>query len=190
VTLFALEVLEANMQSRDEVDLTYHAVGEFVVVFQWVEHLYRQIGWRILDPEQREWPPMALRRENNHDLINKVTELFSELTRCFEFPNGAEKAREMESLRASFHELRRYRNRILHSTFVELKAGEDLHGYVRAGLQVGVDSESGELIYDHEPFTARSVHDKLVEYGRHMVQLNFLHVQLIHWMPFDRHGRH
>jgi hypothetical protein len=177
------------MRQRDEVDLTYQAIGEFVVVFQWVEHLYRQIGWRILDPEQGQWPPMALRSENNRDLINRVTDLFIELTRSYAFPNGAEKAQEMESLRAPFHELRRYRNRVLHSTFVELKAGGDLHGYVRAGLQIGVDPESGELIYDREPFTAQSVHDKLSEYGQHMMQLNFLHVQLIHWMPFERHGR-
>jgi len=175
------------MEEQATVADTYKAIGEFVIVFQWVEHLYRQIGWRILDPEQKQWPPMAFRRESNHDLINKVTDLFIDLTKRYAFPNGEEKAREMESLRAPFHELRRYRNRVLHSSYVELKAGGEVLGYLRANPEIGVDPETGELIYDQEEFTGQLVHDKLREFGEHMMSLNFLHVQLIHWLPFERH---
>jgi hypothetical protein len=57
------------------VETTYQALGEFVIVFQWVENLYRQIGWFILDPERKQWPPMQLRQETNHQLINMVTDL-------------------------------------------------------------------------------------------------------------------
>ena len=41
------------------VDLAYKSLGEFVVVFQWRESKYREIGWFILDPERKDWPPMS-----------------------------------------------------------------------------------------------------------------------------------
>jgi hypothetical protein len=85
---------------------TYQAIGEFVIVFQWVENLYRQIGWFILDPERKQWPPMQLRVETNYKLINTVTDLFVDLTKLHAFPNGAEKAGEMQVLKTRFHDLR------------------------------------------------------------------------------------
>ena len=45
------------MEYPQHVALAYQGIGEFVVAFQWVEDLYRQIGWLILDPERRAWPP-------------------------------------------------------------------------------------------------------------------------------------
>ena len=168
---------------------TYQALGEFVVVFQWVENLYRQIGWFILDPERKQWPPMQLRKEKNHELINKVTELFVELTKQYSFPNGHEKAQQMLELKARFHELRGYRNRLLHSTYVELKAGGEVQGYVRSNPEIGVDPDSGDLIYDQEEVSAAVIHGKLREYGEDMMRLNLNHVQLIHWHPFTQHGQ-
>lgn len=47
------------MNSAFSVETAYKAIGEFVVVFQWAESKYREIGWFILDPEQIEWPPHA-----------------------------------------------------------------------------------------------------------------------------------
>lgn len=37
-----------------DIDLAYMAIGKLVVVFQWVENKYREIGWLILDPERKE----------------------------------------------------------------------------------------------------------------------------------------
>lgn len=59
-----------------DIDLAYMAIGKLVVVFQWVENKYREIGWLILDPERKEWPPQAPRKENAHELMRKVTKLF------------------------------------------------------------------------------------------------------------------
>ncbi len=175
------------MESSEDISKTYQAIGQLVMAFQWVEQIYRQIGWRILDPEQKEWPPKELRKESNSDLINKVTDLFVRLTKQYVFPNGTEKAAEMEVLRESFHQLRKYRNSVLHSTFFELKAGGEVLGYLRSNPKVGVDTETGELIYDQEEFTAQSVHNKLSEFAIQMLTLNLIHTQLIHWMPFERH---
>jgi hypothetical protein len=177
------------MSSEVRIDATYKALGEFVIIFQWVENLYRQIGWFILDPERKQWPPRLLRTETNHALINKVTDLFVELTKSYAFENGAEKAKDMQELRAHFHGLRQYRNRLLHSTYIELKAGGEVHGYIRSNPEIGVDAETGELILDQEDFSAETIYAKIREYGEYMIRLNFIHAQLIHWSPFERHGR-
>jgi len=177
------------MVTEDKVAATHKALGEFVVIFQWVENLYRQIGWFILDPERKHWPPMQLRRETNCQLVDKVTDMFVDLTHTYAFANGDEKARDILELRDHFHELRRYRNRLLHSTYVELKGGGEVHGYLRSNPEVGVDSETGELVFDQEDFTAEVIYAKIREYSDYMLRLNLLHVQLIHWAPFGRHGR-
>jgi hypothetical protein len=177
------------MSAETTIDETHKALGEFVIVFQWVEDLYRQIGWFILDPERKAWPPKQLRTEKNHELIDKVTKLFVELTKTYTFANGAEKAKDMEELRGHFHALRKYRNRLLHATYIELKAGGEVHGYIRSNPEVGVDAETGELIVDQEDFSAEVIYAKMREYGDLMLRLNIIHVQLIHWYPFARHGR-
>ena len=176
------------MSANDAVEESYKALGEFVIVFQWVENVYRQMGWFIINPERTEWPPMELRKETNYALINKVTKMFIDLTTRYSLPGGAEKAKEMQELRDTFHELRKYRNCLLHSAFVELKAGDDIHGYLRSNPDVGVDPESGELIYDQEEFTADLIYSKLREYGDSMFRLNVNYVQILHWYPFSRHG--
>lgn len=177
------------MAVRDEIAATHQALGEFVIVFQWVENLYRQIGWFILDPTRSDWPPMQLRRESNHDLINKVTALYVGLTERYAFPNGDEKAQDMLELREHFHALRKYRNRLLHSTYIELKAGGEVHGYIRSNPEIGVDPDSGELIKDQEDFSAQVIYNKIREYGDYIFRLNINHVQLLHWHPFSRYER-
>ena len=68
-----------NPFNMDKIDRAYKSIGEFVVVFQWIENTYREIGWLILDPHRKTWPPEAFRTESNRDLLNKVTDLFCEL---------------------------------------------------------------------------------------------------------------
>lgn len=88
--------------SRDIED-AYHAIGEFIVFFQSVEDLYRQIGWFILDPEKTAWPPREFRSESNSQLVDKVTDLFVGLTEKYEFPNGPQKANDARNIRIIFH---------------------------------------------------------------------------------------
>lgn len=178
------------MNSVDRVANAHEALGRFVVIFQWIENQYRQIGWFILDPERKNWPPTSLRRESNHQLLEKVTDSFVQLTQTYALPGGDEKAEEILNLKPHFHELRRYRNRLMHSTYVELKAGGEVHGYLRSNPEVGVDPDTGELIYDQEDFSADVIDAKVREYGDRIFRLNLLYTQLIHWAPFERQGLH
>ena len=61
----------------------YRRIGELVVCFQWLENRIREIGWYILDPDRKEWPPRMLRDESTSLLFKKVQKLFLDaLPRC------------------------------------------------------------------------------------------------------------
>jgi hypothetical protein len=141
------------------------ALAEFVVIFQWVEHKYRQIGWFILDPEQKNWPPMQLRTETNKDLTNKVTDLFIKLTQTYGFPNSIERADDFERLRSEFHALRKFRNQLLHSTYIEVGTRDDVFSYLRSNPKISIDPETGEIIYDQEDISEEVVNKTLKKYA-------------------------
>lgn len=177
------------MTQMSDISEVHKAIGEFVVFFQSIEDMYRRLGWFILDPEKKNWPPMQLRRESNRDLVDKVTDLFIELTRGFEFPNGAEKATEAEELRTTFHKLRKYRNRIAHSSYFEVKAGGKVVAVMRTNPEVQVDSETGEVIFDEETFTPDIIRREVSIHAVAMFKLHALQMQTIHWHPFERYAR-
>lgn len=180
-------VLGTMTNTQQKIDETHKVLGEFVVIFQRVENLYREIGWFILDPDRHRWPPTELRKEVIGNLINTVTDLFVNLTETFALENGQEKAGEMKRLCERFHEFRKLRNRLLHSTYIELRGGGEVHGYFRSNPQPGVDSETGELIVDQENFTADSIYGELRGYSHDIFSLGLIKTQLIHWYPFARH---
>lgn len=165
----------------DDLDKAYKSIGELVVVFQWVENKYREIGWFILDPERKQWPPMELRKETTHDLMKKVLKLFSDLVENSSFPNGEEKLKEFKRVTDAFQDFRKFRNRMLHSAYIEMKAGGEIAGLIRANPQISVDEETGELIQDQEAFSEKVVHEKLAETGEAAIALGQIYIQLIHW---------
>jgi hypothetical protein len=104
----------------------YQRVGEFVVSFQWLENRIREIGWFVLDHGRKNWPPTELRDDSAAVLFKKVKGLVLDaLPRC-------RLDRELENeFRTSFaqnasrlRDLRRARKKILHSAYIELKAGD------------------------------------------------------------------
>jgi hypothetical protein len=177
----------AAFSVMDEIDRAYKSIGEFVVTFQWIENTYREIGWFILDPGRKQWPPpMALRKETNRDLIDAVTRLFCELVDKYDLPTSLDRKADMLVLQKQFHELRRYRNSLMHSAFAEVKAGGEVIGLLRSKPKPIVDSDTGEIFFDNEPFTEERVHVKLREIAEAAFRLGQHYTQLIHWAPFER----
>lgn len=165
----------------------YQRVGEFVISFQWTENKLREIGWFILDPQREEWPPVVLRNLTTADLIDRVHRLFVvALPKC-QLPSQLE-----ADFRDSFtstvnvlHELRRDRNRILHSTFIELKASGEVQGLLRSNPTIQVDEETGESLFDHEILTPESFAKKMKVMANTALFLNRVHLQLIHAYPHN-----
>ncbi len=164
---------------------TYQRIGEFAISFQWIENKLREIGWFILDPVRSEWPPKSLRNLTNEKLINKIHELFIEaLPKCSLFAALETEFKEsMGSCVETLHQLRRDRNRILHSAFIELKAGGEVHGLVRSNPGLGVDEETGETLFDQEYLTPDSFDREMKKMGEAVLFLNRAYTQLIHRYP-------
>ena len=166
-------------------DLVYQRIGEFTVSFQWIENKLREIGWFILDPDRKVWPPAALRALTNEKLIDKVHELFLEaLPRC---KLGAELEADFKTSFAAcaiqLHQLRRDRNRILHSAFIELKAGGEVVGLMRSNPRLNVDEETGKVLYDQEMLTPECFANEMQRMGEAATFLGRAYVQLIHRYP-------
>ncbi len=54
-----------------------------MVSFQWLEGKIREIGWFILDPSRKEWPPKQLRNESTEKLFTKIERHFLQaLPKC------------------------------------------------------------------------------------------------------------
>lgn len=160
----------------------YRRIGELAVSFQWIENLVRQIGWFILDPQRKNWPPRKLTKEDNGELVNKVTRLFLEaLPKC---SLGADLE---EQFRAEFmfavgklHELRNARNRILHSAYIELKAGGEFQGLLGSNPRLLRNSETGVDTSDQELLSEESFEKEFELMAYLATFLTGCHTQLTH----------
>ncbi|MGC3966074.1 MAG: hypothetical protein QM775_01490 [Pirellulales bacterium] len=175
------------MKSMFNEAAVYQRIGTFVVAFQSLESQIREIGWFILDPGRRIWPPTELRGETTAVLFSKVERLFLDaLPRCNLRPELEQEFRESFAAHAiRFRDIRRARNKILHSAFVALTAGDEVHGLMRSDPRLEVDSESGELLFDQEMLSDGSFEFELREMAELGIFFGRCHLQLIHRFPVD-----
>jgi hypothetical protein len=164
----------------------YKRIGEFVVTFQWIENKLREIGWFILDPSRSEWPPCGFRNLTNENLINKVHKLFLEaLPKCELFTELETEYKESFEINVeALHKLRRDRNKILHSAFIELKAGGEVKALMRSNPNLGIDEETGDTLFDQEylsPDSFKQEMKKMAEIGFFLGQV---YIQLSYRYPY------
>jgi len=165
--------------------IVYQRIGEFAVSFQWLENKLREIGWFIMDPERKDWPPKGLRALTNEKLIDKVHELFLQaLPQCKLEQELEEDFKTFFAACAeALHQLRRDRNRILHSAFIELKACGEVVGLMRSNPRVTIDEESGSILYDQEMLKPGSFDNEMRRMGDAAMFLGRAYMQLIHRFP-------
>jgi hypothetical protein len=175
----------ARSPKRLNTDKLYQRIGEFVVCFQWVESKFREIGWLILDPMKKEWPPMSLRNLSNNDLLDKVESLFVNLVGGLDVEDRDERIIDFKEIVAGCHQLRQYRNNLLHSAFFEMKDGGEVLGMLRSNLKVKTDPTTGDVPFDEETLTDKAVSKQLRKLGELAFPLGQHYLQLIHWSPFD-----
>jgi hypothetical protein len=165
--------------------IIYQRIGEFSVSFQWLENKLCEIGWFILDPDRLRWPPIGLRNLTNEKLVDKVHSLFeTAIAKC-------NLAKDVETeFRDSFasavnllHQVRRDRNRILHSAFIELKAGGEVLALLRSSPRVETNDKTGETSFDKELLTAESFSAQMKMMGEIALILNRSYTQLISRYP-------
>lgn len=174
-----------SLMTSEEENKLYQRIGEFVVSFQWIEHRLREIGWYCLDPYRRSWPPLALRSESNSELLEKVKKLFiAYLDKVA--PSDAENRRtQFGNLIEECHNLRKYRNVLLHSAYIELKAGGEVIDLMRANLKIKKSDVSDEFIFDNEILTEESILGQMKIFAQTAFELNLYYTQLLHWPQVD-----
>lgn len=165
--------------------LVYQSIGEFAVSFQWLENKLREIGWFIMEPDRKDWPPKGLRALTNEKLIGKVHELFLHaLPQC---DLGEEMEADFKTAFAAcaetLHQLRRDRNRILHSAFIELKADDEVVGLMRSNPRFTRDEETGSALFDREILKPDSFTVEMQRMGEAAVFLGRAYVLLIRRFP-------
>jgi hypothetical protein len=161
--------------------LTYQRIGEFVVLYQSLENRLREIGWLILGPDRKEWPNLSLRNLSSAELFSKVHGLFLDALPACDLGDELE-----GEFRESFAELanrmqkiRRIRNKILHSAFVELKAGGEVAAIMRVDPRNMTDEESGERMFDSEILSNESFRREFAEMADLALLLNRCYLQLV-----------
>lgn len=166
-------------------DFVYQRIGEFAVSFQWLENKLREIGWFILDPARAEWPPPGLRNLCNEKLVDRVHKLFVDaLAKCNLTPElEADFKGSFASAVNHLHQLRRDRNHILHSAFIELKDGGEVKGILRSDPKLQVDAETGKVLFDQEFLTAESFTAEMKSMAEVLMFLNRVYLQLVHRYP-------
>lgn len=173
------------MELHDEqIDRVYQQIGEFTVSFQWLEHKFREIGWLLIDPNQNEWPPTQLRNLTNNDLLNRVKSLYVGKVRTFPGEGASGYCDSFKFVVGEAHKARRVRNNLLHSAFLELKAGGEIQGIMRVNPRLVID-EDGEYEVDSEVLSDEKMRALLASLAPLAVAINLHYTQLIHWAPFD-----
>ncbi|MBN3780246.1 hypothetical protein G3O06_22170 [Burkholderia sp. Ac-20345] len=129
--------------------------------------------------------PPDLRNLTNEKLVDRVHELFLQALPKCKLPQALE-ADFKDSFSFSverLHQLRRDRNRILHSAYIELKAGGEVQGMLRSGARFQVDEETGEPLFDQELLTDKSFISEMKAMAELELFLNRAYTQLIHRYP-------
>lgn len=168
------------------IEVIHKNLGEFVVSFQWLENRFREIGWLIIDPKPKYWPPKTLRTENTSKLINKVQKLYCDLINKIAPEDAEERKQSFEEIVEKTHALRKYRNKLIHSAYIEIKASGQVFGLLRSNPRLEEDPISGGLLWDQEKLTENSFKDGMKQMAEIAWQLNLHYTQLIQWAPFDK----
>ncbi len=169
-----------------DADAIYKGLGEFVVSFQSLEDLFRQTGWLILDPHRKEWPPRSFRTDSFATLVNEVEGLYVKLMDNLAVKDADERKRVFRDIARESHQLREYRNRLVHSAYIELKAGGEVVGLLRSNPRLKEDPVSEELLWDQEYISTDSFKSGMRKLADVVCELGMCYTQLIHWAPFEK----
>lgn len=166
--------------SKYDPDIIYKLIGEYVVIFQWLEHRLREIGWLITDPQRSVWPPRSLRKESNFELVNKVTSLYMDLMGTLNVENAEELKMDFRSVSDFYHHIRQKRNKLLHSAFIELNSFDKSYGIIKIDPRLETDPDTGEILFDTELLTQEGFKIAMREMGELAMRVNRHYIQLLH----------
>lgn len=170
----------------------YQRVGEFVVAFQWFEVTVLNILW-LLDQPRMSWDERLRTSEIRFvEKLDKAANRFSERMDDLErwSRNGTlpqtveENARHWRARFASIisdcRVLNRQRNEIVHSSYVHLEAGGEIHGIVRSKVVLERRGTSDDFELRSKD-ALPELDDALKEMATLSLALGTAQLQIVHW---------
>lgn len=86
-----------------------------------------------------------------------------------------------------FHALRKFRNRVVHSVYQEVVAGDQVAAILRSSPKITVDPDTGDIEFDQEAFDTDTIRSEISRTVHDFFILTTIRTQLIHWFPFTRY---
>lgn len=124
------------------------------------------------------------------ELGEEVAKLYEDNIHQCNLPEDYERqlCTEFRNLISQFQELRRDRNRFIHSAYVELKAGGEVQALLRSNLNLVADPETGTESSDQDILSPASFQKEMEITGDLAWRFGQYHLQLIHRLAvrFDK----
>ena len=126
-------------------------LGELIVSFQWLENILHQIAWVLIDPEWHEDPRGKTAGLWFRRLLDLVSTDYMAYIDAHEISDAEDRKRDFRELVKRCGSIADDRNRIIHSTFIELSAGGELQGLLRSKIKAHVDAQAEtRMTFDQE----------------------------------------
>lgn len=173
--------LRGGQRITFDTSALYQAIGEYVIAFQWLENRLWLAASFAEHPEQAGPSRWALVDLSMHPLIDRFERSLHDFVDQRAPEHAHSFKQRVSALAKASHDVRRQRNRLLHSAYIFLEAGDQIHGVVRSNLTWRGSANRQEPVFDQgsaTPALFRDASKVAVETG---FQIGLCYVQLIHW---------
>ena len=85
--------------------------------------------------------------------------------------------------------LRKYRNNLIHSAYIEIKDSGEIFGLIWSNPRLKEEPVTGTTSWEQEMLTEVSFESGMKRMADIAMQLNSHYIQLIHWAPFNKGRR-
>jgi hypothetical protein len=179
--------LPRRLRSSRNAKAIYCDIGRYVVIFQALEGELLQICWLLAEPAYDPSAQAALAQMPFKRLVRETSVRIG----TFRDERGLDDTEFRRGFWSRFHDLLAHcreiadlRNTIVHSAYVHLEAGGELHGILRSHMRA--KPGAGEAEFDQEFLAARSFDQALRDLSLTTWHLGQCRMQLIHWRDRPR----
>lgn len=162
-------------------DAIYRQVGRFVVMFQALENELVQLASYALDPEHSGRGRREAAGLPFGQLVSRTLEAVSAFLAEHRPADETDVGGRLDRLLDDCRQLARYRNRIVHSAYLFLEAGDELVAVVRSDMTPG--HQEDEVEFDQEPVDGGSFEEAMTKIAETAFGIGQCRLQLIHWSP-------
>lgn len=150
--------------------------------FQWLENLLQQITWVLIDPNWKNDPREETAGLWFRRLLDFVSAKYVAYVDAHAIEDAEAQKKKFKDLIDRCAVIADARNRLIHSTFIEIKAAGEFHGLLQSKIkkETGVQDDH-QFNFDQEHLTEKSFEPILLQIAEVGFALGLVHRQLIAW---------